>query len=155
MAQTTTFKNPTARALIAGFLAGFLATLIFHQLALGLLWDAGIARSGPFSTAATPPLGVPAVFSLAFWGGLWGIIFAFCDRRFPRGGGYWATAFLFGAIFPSLGALLIALPLKGHPVGGGWSASLLLTAFLVNGAWGIGTGLILKVLESGFGGPHD
>lgn len=155
MDQKTTFKNPTARALIAGFLAGFLATLTFHQIALALLWNAGIASSGPFSTAATPPMGVPAVFSLAFWGGLWGIIFAFCDRRFPRGRDYWLTAFLFGAILPSLGALLIALPLKGQPVGGGWSASLLLTAFVVNGAWGVGTGMILKALESGFGGPRD
>jgi hypothetical protein len=48
------------------FIAGFLATLIFHQLALALLWWLGIAPFAPFSMAATRPLGVPAVISLAF-----------------------------------------------------------------------------------------
>lgn len=47
---------------------------------------------------ATQPLGVPAVISLAFWGGVWGILFELIHNRFPRGGGYWLTAFLFGAI---------------------------------------------------------
>jgi hypothetical protein len=127
-----------------GFVAGLLATLIFHQLTLALLWVAGVAPFPPFQMAATPPFGVPAVFSLAFWGGVWGILYALVDGRFPRGVGYWVSAFLFGAILPSAVALLVVLPLKGRPVGGGWHASLLLTAFLVNGAWGIGTGLILK-----------
>jgi hypothetical protein len=112
-----------------------------------LLWWAGIAPFAPFSLAATQPFGLPAVLSLAFWGGVWGIIFGLVDNRFPADGGYWVTAFLFGAIFPSLIALLVVIPLKGGPVGGGWHASLLLTAFLINGAWGIGTGLILKALS--------
>lgn len=33
-------------------------------------------------------------------------------------------------------------------MGGGWHPPLLLTAFLINGVWGIGTGLILKLLTS-------
>ena len=52
----------------------------------------------------------------------------------------------FGAVLPSLVALLVVLPLKGHPVGGGWQPHVLITAFLVNGAWGIGTALILRTL---------
>jgi hypothetical protein len=132
----------------AGFIAGFFATLIFHQLTLALLWSAGVAPFGPFSMAATQPFGIPALFSLAFWGGVWGILLAVIQSRFPAGGAYWITAFLFGAILPSLVALLLVLPLKGQPVGGGWHLPLLLTAFLINGAWGIGTGLILKVVSS-------
>jgi hypothetical protein len=54
--------------LLFGFVAGFLATVIFHQLALALLWIIGVAPSGPFLMAPTRPFGVPAVFSLAFWG---------------------------------------------------------------------------------------
>lgn len=131
-----------------GFIAGFFATLIFHQLALAALWRAGIAPFAPFSMAATHPFGVPAVISLAFWGGVWGIVYGLIDNRFPSGGGYWVTAFLFGAIFPSLVALLVVIPLKGGPVGGGWHAALLVTAFLINGAWGIGTGLFLKALST-------
>ena len=34
-------------------------------------------------------------------------------------------------------------------MGGGWHLPLLVMAFLVNGAWGVGTGLILKALSRG------
>lgn len=143
-----TDENSGARSrsrLLSGFAAGFLATIIFHQLTLALLWRLGLAPFPPFSMAPTAPFGIPAVFSLAFWGGVWGILFALVDGTFPRHGGYWPAAFLFGAILPSLVALLVVLPLKGRPMGGGWHPALLVTAFLVNGAWGIGTGAILKV----------
>jgi hypothetical protein len=146
MADRNLPTNFSAR-LLFGFIAGFLATLIFHQLALALLWVLGLARAAPFSMAATPPFGVPAVFSLAFWGGVWGILLSLIDAGFPRGGGYWLAVFLFGAILPSLVALLVVLPLKGQPMGGGWQPAVLLTAFLINGAWGIGTGLILSMLK--------
>ena len=132
--------------MLSGFTAGFLATLIFHQLALALLWAVHIAPFGPFSMAPTSPLGVPAVFSLAFWGGVWGIFYALVDGHFPSGQGYWLIAFLFGAIFPSLVALMVVLPIKGRSMGGGWRPALLITAFLINGAWGVGTGLIHKYL---------
>jgi hypothetical protein len=141
--------------LLFGFTAGFLATLIFHQLAVALLWSIGVAPSGPFSMAATQPFGVPAVLSLAFWGGAWGILFALIHGGFPGSGGYWVAAFLFGAILPSLVALMVVLPLKGQPMGGGWNPPLLLTAFLINGVWGIGTGLILKALTSWFSGSRN
>jgi hypothetical protein len=133
--------------LLSGFIAGFLATLIFHQLLLYLLWAIKVAPFGPFSMAATKPFGVPAVISLAFWGGIWGIVFALIDRSFPDRFGYWVASFLFGAIFPSLAALLVVLPLKGLPMGGGWHVPLLITVFLINGAWGFGTGLILRLLS--------
>jgi len=130
--------------LLVGFVAGFFATLTFHQLMLSLLWALGVAPFGPFPMAATEPFRVPVVLSLSFWGGIWGILFALIDGKFPRGGGYWITAFIFGAIFPSMVALMVVLPLKGRPMGGGWHPGLLLTALLINGVWGIGTGLFLN-----------
>jgi hypothetical protein len=133
------FRRP-----IYGFVAGFLATLTFHQIALWLLWVMQIAPFAPFNMAATQPWGIPALFSLATWGGIWGIIFAFIQSYFPRGKGYWIRAFLFGAIFPSIGALLMVLPMKGYPAGGGWHWQLLLTAFLINGVWGVGTGFLIR-----------
>lgn len=93
--------------------------------------------------------------SRAFWGGIWGILFAPFDGRFPGQRGYWLAAFLFGAFLPSAVALVVVLPLKGRPIGGGWHLPLLLTAFLINGAWGIGTGLILRTLSSWFHKPHS
>jgi hypothetical protein len=154
MADANVPRNSSVR-LFYGFVAGFLATLIFHQLALTALWRAGVAPSGPFPMAATQPFGVPAVFSLAFWGGIWGTIFALVDGRFPRSVGYWVMAFLFGAILPSLVALLVVLPLKGRPMGGGWHPPLLLTAFLINGVWGIGTGLLLKAFTTWSSGSRS
>lgn len=130
---------------VFAFIAGFFATLIFHQSVLALLWWAGVAPFAPYSMAATAPFGLPAVISLAFWGGVWGILFAFADTRFPKGAGYWLAAFFFGAIFPTLVALFAVAPLKGRPIDG-WRAFLLLTPFLINGAWGVGTGVILKTL---------
>jgi hypothetical protein len=143
MADKSVSSSSLGRLLV-GFVAGFFATLTFHQLMLSLLWALGVAPFGPFPMATTQPFRVPAVLSLSFWGGIWGILFALIDSRFPRRGGYWVTAFIFGAIFPSLVALMVVLPIKGRPMGGGWNPALLLTAFLINGAWGIGTGIFLK-----------
>lgn len=131
--------------LAMGFVAGFLATLVFHQIAVAILWSLGVAPFAPYSMAATAPLGVPAVLSLAFWGGVWGIAYALVDRRFPAGANYWLAAFAFGAILPTVVALLVVAPLKGGPVGGGADATLLLMALLVNGAWGIGTGVFMRL----------
>ena len=133
---------------LIGFVAGFIATLTFHQFALWLLHEAAIAPRGPYNMTATVPFGIPAVFSLAFWGGIWGIIFALVQNRLPGGGGYWLRAFVFGAVFPSLVALLVVLPLKGLPLGGGWHWQLLLTAFLINGVWGIGTALLIRLMTA-------
>lgn len=134
------------RRLLFGFIAGFLATLVFHQAAVYGLWHIHIAPFGAFNMHPTKPFGVPAVLSLAFWGGVWGILFALIHGAFPAGKGYWRTSFLFGAIAPSLVALMVVMPIKGMPMGGGWHPPLLLTAFLVNGAWGIGTAVFLRLL---------
>ena len=140
--------------LLVGFIAGFLATLIFHQLTLALFRGVGVAAFLPYSWTPTDPFGIPAVVSLSFWGGVWGIIFELIHGRFLRGAGYWVAAFLFGAILPSLVAFLVVLPLKGRPMGGGWQLPLLAAAFFANGAWGIGTGVFLKALKGWFSGSR-
>ena len=128
-----------------GFVAGFFATLVFQQLTWWVLWCVGLAPFNAFSLALNT-FGVPEVLSHAFWGGLWGVFFSMLDRRLPARIGYWATAFLFGAVLPSAVGLFVVLPLKGNAMGGGWHLSRMLTAFLSNGAWGIGTGLIIRIL---------
>ena len=150
MADPISTAGSSRRALL-GFIAGFLATLIFHQLTLWVLWSTGFAPVPPFSLAATKPLGVPAVISLAFWGGIWGIVFSLVERRFSAGWSYWLSALVFGAVFPTAVALLLVMPLKGRPLGGGWQPSLWVAALLVNGAWGIGTALFIKLMSKNFG----
>ncbi|MGA2402550.1 MAG: hypothetical protein ABSG91_12735 [Syntrophobacteraceae bacterium] len=136
--------------ILFGFTAGFLATFTFLQFSVWVLWSLGVSPFVPYSMAATKPFGVPVFVSQAFWGGIWGILFALVERRFPAHGGYWVVAFLFGAVLLSLVLLLVVLPLHGRPLGGGWHPPFMLTAFIANGAWGIGTGLFLRVMAGWF-----
>ncbi|HET6492293.1 MAG TPA: hypothetical protein VFG44_04895 [Burkholderiales bacterium] len=135
----------SAQKLVIGFIAGFLAVLIFHQPVLFLLTVVGFSKAATYSMHATAPFGVPQVLSLSFWGGLWGIVFALVEGRFPRGAAYWIVAFLFGAIFPTLVAWFVAAPLKGQPMAGGWDAYRMMTGLIINGAWGVGTALFFAL----------
>ena len=140
-----THRPTSARKLILGFVAGFIAVLLFHQPVLALLTQIGFAKATTYSFNATAPLGLPQVISLSFWGGVWGVILAVIEHRFPRGGLYWLYAFLFGAIFPTLVAWFVVAPLKGLPLAGGWQAARMITGFMINGAWGLGTALLLAL----------
>jgi len=130
---------------VSAFLAGFLATLIFHQGLLALLHAAGASPRPAYVMTSTPPLGVPQVLSLAFWGGVWGIALWLVLQSVGASWLYWVSALVFGAIFPSIVALFVVLPLKGLPAAGGWNPQLIVGALLLNGAWGIGTALLLRV----------
>ena len=129
---------------LRAFLAGFLATLSFHQGALWLMKQlTGFGRM-VWSMEPVPPFGVPAVMSLAFFGGLWGILMAYALRS-QRGAGYWLLALAFGAVLPSLVALLVVAPLKGFPFAAGGDTRIWMAALILNGAWGLGTALLLKI----------
>jgi len=52
-----------------------------------------------------------------------------------------AAATIFGAIFPTLVAWFVVAPLKGNPAAGGFVPAAMLIGPIVNGAWGLGTGL--------------
>ncbi len=132
------------------FLAGFIAVLLCHQGVLSILHAVGFTPIAPFPVKPTRPFGLSQIWSLAFWGGIWGLALAGVDRRFPRGVGYWVTALIFGAIFPSVVAWLIVFPIKGLPAGGGWHAAGLATGLMINGAWGLGTALFLQGLAQGW-----
>jgi hypothetical protein len=129
------------------FLAGFLSTLVFHQGLLAILHATGASPRAPSSMEPTAPLHVPAVLSLAFWGGVWGILLWLViagAQGLPR---YWLLALVFGAIAPSLVALLVVLPLKGQPAGGGWKPAVVVGALLLNGAWGLGVAVFMRLFH--------
>jgi hypothetical protein len=133
------------RALL-GFIAGFVATLVFHQIALQLLHVAGIAPNPAWPMKPVPPFGVPSVVSLAFWGGVWGaIMIPIIDRK--RGGAYYAIAIVFGALAPTLVAWFIVAPLKHQPMASGWVPKRMMIGPIVNAAWGFGTALLYRLLE--------
>lgn len=127
---------------VKAFVAGFVATLVFHQGLIALLAAAGLFDGGAFNTAPTWPLGVPQFVSLAFWGGVWGIPLWLLVRR-RRGPRRWLWALAFGAIAPTAVAILVVFPLKGIAV----DPLMPLFGAVLNGAWGVGTLLVLDGLR--------
>jgi hypothetical protein len=111
--------------------SGVASVLLFQQGALGLFQLLGFR-------------GAPALWPLAAWGAIWGALLAATlgrlgGKRLILGAG------LFGAVLPTLAAVLLVAPLKGQPVVTGVVPLAILVAALVNGAWGLaaGTGLAL------------
>jgi hypothetical protein len=128
-----------------GFLAGFVATLIFHQSTWFALHQAGTIAADRPAWALDPiaPFGVPSVLSKAFWGGLWGAGLAQLLAR-REGVSYWASWIVVGAIVPTLFGMYVVTLIKGEPTPAIWPRLGISSA--VNAAWGFGTALILQLL---------
>ena len=134
----------TMRLTILGFAGGFLAVLIFHQSVWYLFNLIGLIPperpAWPFDPI--PPFGVPSVISKAFWGGVWGAVLAQLLSSM-RGRAYWATWILVGAVALSLVAFFVVPPIKGEPIPAFWPRFA--AALMLNGAWGFGTALFLRL----------
>jgi hypothetical protein len=157
--------NSNSTRIIAGFIAGFLAVLIFHQgmyvliqqmLKMGYLGAPPLGGT-PWNMAADPAAyGMPRVLNQAFWGGLWGILFAYVIDVMP--GPNVLRGFIFGCIFPMLlGSWLVVAMIKGAPLfsgamgKGGFNVMALRNGFLLNGvAFGIGLGLLYPIIAGLF-----
>jgi hypothetical protein len=129
---------------LKAFIAGFASTLGFHQGLLWLLYAGGVSPQAPWNMTPVPPLNVPAVMSLAFWGGVWGIVL-WALIRTSRGGAYWAKALVIGALGPSVVAWFVVMPIKGMGFAGGWGPKIIVGALLLNGAWGLGVALLMRL----------
>lgn len=158
--------------IIAGFLAGALAVLIFHQGMYVLMQQMGLPLRGSpwnvtgttdlwpelFKMAKLAPLKVPVIASQTIWGGLFGILFAYMINSIP-GGLAIIKGLIFGMIFPMLlGSWLIVAYVKGTPLFAGafvkdFNILALRNGFLLNGvAFGIGLGLLYPILAGMIGG---
>jgi hypothetical protein len=126
---------------VKAFLAGFLATLVFHQGVIALFWLAGAIPAAPWDMTPAAPLGVPKVLSLAFWGGVWGLPVWWLVRRW-RGATHWLAALVAGAVGPTAVAMLLVFPLKGLDV----TTTTIIGGLIVNGAWGIGVACFMRWL---------
>ena len=126
------------------FVAGALAVPLFHHAMLALMNAIGFLDRAPYSFAPTKPFGVPEVISLSFWGGVWGLILMLVVSRM-RGPKFWIVSLVFGAIAPTLVAGFVVAPLKGMAVGG--NAKMAIAGFLINGAWGLGTAALARMME--------
>jgi len=127
---------------LKAFVSGFLATLIFHQGLFALFYAVGMVPAAPFNMAPVPPMGVPAVLSLAFFGGLWGVVLWAILGRLV-GVSYWLGHVIVGAIGPTAVAMLVVFPAKDLAV----SAQTWVGGLILNGFWGFGVALIMFLLQ--------
>jgi len=125
------------------FIAGAISVLLFQHGFVSILHAMGWSGP-PFAYTSTKPFGVPQIWSWAFWGGVWGIIYGAVERRFPQGAMYYVAAFLFGAIAPTLVLWFVVFPLKGLPMAAGWSAPRMIIHVLQHGCFALGIALLLK-----------
>jgi hypothetical protein len=125
---------------LKAFIAGFFSTLIFHQGLLLLLSISGLVPAISYNLKPTEPFGVPSVLSLSFFGGLWGILLWLVVIK-NKGAKYWFKSWLFGALAPTIVAIIIIFPLKGIK----FSLPIVFLGFILNSFWGIGTGLLMQI----------
>lgn len=128
-------------AWIKAFISGFLATLVFHQGLFGLFYLADVVPAAPFNLSPVPPFGVPAVASLAFFGGLWGIVLWALLGRLGKLA-FWGLMVLLGALGPTAVAMLLVFPLKGMEV----TSQTWVGGLILNGFWGLGVAVFLTLL---------
>ncbi len=69
--------------LILPFVAGFLASLFFHESTLALMHAAGLIDPTGFSTAPFLPLGLPEFIANAIWSAFWAVLMAWLLRVAP------------------------------------------------------------------------
>jgi len=132
---------------LLAFVAGFASTLVFHQGLLAILHRAGASPRPAYVMKRVPPLRVPFVISLAFWGGVWAVALLPLLSRWNGSWTYWIAWLVAGALLPSVVALFVVMPLKGMPVAAGGDPKIIAGALLLNGTWGLGTALLLRLLQ--------
>src|SRR5690606_14799703 len=149
-----------------GFLAGAMAVLTAHQLVVYALSATGIITARPWSMHPVGPFDVPALLNSAFWGGVWGAIFALIASRLPAtkpwskgldlrnvGMGFLAgamavlTAHQLVVYALSATGIITARPWSMHPVGPFDVPALLNSAFW-GGVWGAIFALIASRLPA-------
>ncbi|MGI8724405.1 MAG: hypothetical protein ACR2J1_03400 [Methyloceanibacter sp.] len=135
------------KLLILGFVAGFLATLLFHQSLWYVFNQIGLI---PLDRPAwpldpIPSYGAPSVISKAFWGGLWGAVLAVILGQLT-GAAYWGSWIVVGAFALTIVAFYVVAPLKGEAIPALWPRFV--AGLMLNGVWGFGTALILRLLST-------
>ena len=132
------------RSLLAGFVLGVVAILTFHQGAIGLMNAYGLVPNPPFRMQPVGPLGIPAVLNAAFWGGVWGIVIFLVTGKLRSDGLRILAALVIGAVGATAIGWFVVAPLKGLPMAQGWNVAALWRAPLINGAFGLGCGLLAQ-----------
>lgn len=129
--------------IVKPFISGFLATFAFHQGLFSVFYLLGLNAQPPYNLMPTAPFGVPSVLSLAFFGGLWGILIWQAVRSRASKIQLVGSVIL-GAIGPTAVAFLVVFPLKGIEV----DARFIPAGLLLNAAWGLGLWLFMRLFRN-------
>jgi hypothetical protein len=135
--------TPTSTRLVLGFLAGALSHLIFQGGLGSVLYAAHQVPALPWSLMPVPPLGVPRTLSLAFWAGLWGVVYAVLEPRLTARLGWWPGGLVFG-LAPLIVYGLVVLPLKGLGIGGGFHLARVPIEIAFHVVFGLGVAIIFR-----------
>jgi len=139
------FTKPTNR-LAAGFAAGFLSVLVFSSGTIALYHAGTPVPFSPWSMAPVPPFGVPQTLSAAFFGGLWGVAYAAVEPWLPARLGWLAGGLVF-SVLPLLVLWFVAFPLKGIPVGGGFTAFGMQQGIVLHAVFGLGLAIFFRIIR--------
>ena len=148
--------------IIFGFLAGAVAVLLVHQPIILILKAAGMLPATAVvynmaASAAAPAAiaaafaklgfaGLPSLFNLMFWGGAWGALYGLFYNQIP-GGFAIIKGLILGLTATIVGNWLVIPLLAGQPLFAGFAPPRLLNGILINGGWGIGTGIIYSLMR--------
>jgi hypothetical protein len=129
------------------FACGVLAVLMFHQGAIQLLFKSGILPNPPYPMRPVGPLGVPAVANLAFWGGVWALVYAALRHRFPANLHPLPMGFVFGVLGPTFLGWFVLAPLRGNPVAAGFVLDNMARGVFINGMFGVGVAALFMLAD--------
>jgi hypothetical protein len=137
----------TPLRLATGFAAGFLSVFVFSSGTIALYHLGGApVPFAPWSMAPVPPFGVPQTLSAALFGGLWGLAYAAIERRLTAKAGWLAGGLVFG-LLPLLVLWFVVFPLKGIPVGGGFTAYGIQLGIVLHAVFGLGLAIFFRIIR--------
>jgi hypothetical protein len=96
--------------------------------------------------APVPPFGVPQTLSAAFFGGIWGVVYAAAEPWLTARLGWLAGGIVFGAL-PLLALWFLVFPLKDIPIGGGFTALALQLGIVLHAAFGLGLAIFFRIVR--------
>lgn len=131
--------------IVLGFVAAVVAVLTFHQGTIWVMSQLGLLKASVYSMSPVPPYGVPRIASLCFWGGLYGAVYGLIWPRLTVPA--WFSGVCLGLIAAFVGMIVVA-GIKGQPIMYGGASWPIARSLIINGMFGLGTGLFFPVLLS-------
>ena len=129
------------QSLAFGFIAGAIAVVTVHEIIDYVLYRAGVFPRVPWSLKPSAMTGVPQIVSDAFWGGVWGIVFALLYNVLP-GDGPTVKGLIFGVIGSAILGVFILVPLitGRFPLFFGFDLDFIGSVLLILAGFGAATG---------------